>query len=127
MLVRFWSAMSDSTDTINLDFLLKGTFQKNGLTHFPGLLVRDCKRAQSTTFPCLFFLSLEDKSHIRISYFLPGTSVKSALKFLAHISYWERPRHLTWVTDWGTADGIEGEAMTALATKGLDVSYSPVD
>lgn len=125
MLVYFGSAMPDSTDTINLYFVLKSIFQKNGLTHFPVLLVWNCKIAQSTTFPCLFFLSLEDRSHIPRSYFPPGTSVKSAPKFLAHVSYWERPRHLlTWVTEWGTDGRSKGEAMTALATKGLDVSYS---
>lgn len=110
--------MSDSTDTINLYFLLKGAFQKNGLTHI-------CKIAQSTTFPCLFFLSLEDKNHIARSYFPPEASVKSAPKFLAQVSYWERPRHLlTCVTEWGTDGRRKGEAMIALATKGLDVSYS---
>lgn len=44
---------------------------------------------------------------------------------MAHVSYWENPRHLlTWVTEWGTDGRNKGEAKTALATKGLDVSLN---
>lgn len=59
------------------------------------------KQSRALHFPAFFFfLSLEDKSHIPRSSFPPGTSVKSAPKFLAHVKLLGRTKASSHMGDW---------------------------